>query len=571
MQVKFHYIKHKNLLSFGNVETIVSIDTHKNTLITGKNGSGKSSLIIDGIFYCLFGKPYRKIAVAKLINSINKKNLVVEMGLTSNGSKYKIIRGQKPSIFQIYKDNALVEENASIGDYQKFIEEKILGHNQKTFRQIVCIGSASYKPFMELNAAERRAITEDVLDISIYSRMSEIAKTVYEEYKTKLHDISTEIEFTKNSIESTKNILLLAEKEEAERLQDNTEKIYELNESIKAIDANLVLVNDLIDSPDFLNINSKATTCNSIIQTLSNKLATEQYRLTKLQHDLSHIENNTVCESCGQHLPVEMLSEQKAGIQTSIHAIEVTILDIKNKLMLADEKYKKISEQQDEYQRLLYKKETLLSSLTTNKKQLAGLTLAKKSVTIQECQQRIVKMTDILVEKSDQKSVLLSEAAHYKCAIDMLKDDGIKSTVVQRFIPLMNQLINEYLSKFDLFIKFELDENFNERILSRNRDSFEYNSFSQGEKQKIDLAILMSWRKIAMMQSSLACNLLMFDETMDSSMDDSSVDVFVDILSSLEDEVNTFVISHRSATIPEVFDRHIIVKNVNNFSTLTEN
>lgn len=567
MQVEFQYVKFKNLMSYGNAETHIVLNQHKHTLITAKNGGGKSS-VVEALFYGAYGVPYRKIKVGQLVNTINKKGLMVEIGLKSNGKQYKIIRGQKPSIFQIYEDGVLVQEDAAARDYQQFLETKILCINQRSFRQIVCIGSASYKPFMDLSAAERRAITEEVLDISIFTSMQDIAKKRVSELKSAVDSLTTEISMFKSQITSNKTMLdqLVAEKTSRDAEEDS--KRTKLQTLLEEATIDLDTVKEQLEQMGADDLSDKLQRTRTALQGAKSRLSTEEYKLAQYTHNLNH--DDTTCPTCNQQYPVDMRAELKAAEQAKhdkcvadIQQLTKIIAELTEKestLCAADQQYRAVESQVTDAR----------ATVRSLKTQLQALTYTDNSVTIKLCKDTIQALAASVIEKSNEKAEHSRNLLYYKTAVDLLKDDGVKSRVIATFIPIMNEYINEYLQKFDMFIKFELDEYFNERILSRGRDSFTYNSFSQGEKQKIDIAILMAWRKVAMMRSSVSCNLLIFDETMDSSLDTESIDIFVDVLGGVEETVNSMVVSHRATIVPEIFDRHIAISKVRDFSIVKE-
>lgn len=567
MQVTINWVKFKNLLSYGNSETIVNLSQHRHTLITAKNAQGKSS-IIEAIFYGLYGKPYRNIKVAQLINSINRKNLLVEIELVSNGKTYRVIRGQKPSIFQIYEDGVLIQEDAAARDYQAYLENKILGINQRSFRQIVCIGSASYKPFMDLSAGDRRTITEEVLDIAVFSIMQDVAKKYYSEHKSIVDALTTEISLYKAQIASNKTMLdqLLLDKQNRESA--SAVRKDELENSLLTYMNEYDIIDAELQQLDSLSIRQKHAKILSAMSTLEVKLLNISDKISSCSHSLKNM--NDTCPTCHQQLPedtqkstIQELQDMSRSYQENLESLTALKNDTLAKLELVQSTLSRCE--------ILWERQRELSLLmNTATSQLKLLTADDKSDTIRLCKDTLTNLANKVIEKTNEKNEYSKKMLYYKTSIELLKDDGVKSKIISTFIPIMNQYINEYLTMFDMFIKFELDEFFNEKILSRGRDTFTYNSFSQGEKQKIDIAILMAWRKIAMSRSSVACNVLIFDETMDSSLDSESIDIFVDVLGGLGDGVNSLVVSHRATVVPEIFDRHITVSKVRDFSILTE-
>lgn len=564
MHIKFHYVKFKNLLSYGNAETTVVLDQHKHTIFTAKNGSGKSS-ISESICYALYGKPYRNIKLGQLINSINKKALLVEIAFTKGSDQFKVIRGQKPTIFEIYKNGEKILEDAASRDYQTYLETEILGINFKTFKQIIVMGSAAYTPFMSLTAAERRNITEEVLDIAVFSSMSDIAKQKVSEHKSQVESLTYEIQVIKNQIDTQKELLATLT-EEAKiksdevklKIHESTTKIADLNKQLLDVETHLASIGDVDSKHDSL-VESKGK--------LQLKIAKITQKIESLNEDLELYHDDS-CPTCGQ----EFASDLKAK-KTEEHQCKVqSLTDMQEQLntMLADFNAKIVAVAQTVKQcrELVQSRNNILYAKRLEEQNLLDLIKETSSDGIDLCKAKLKDCVASLVDKTDEKNEASKNLNYYKASVEILKDSGIKSKVISTFIPALNQMINEYLNKFDMFVSFELDENFNETIKSRHRDTFTYNSFSEGERTKIDLAILFAWRRLAMSRNSVSTNLLIFDETLDRGLDEDSVQIFIDILSSIEDNVNSIVISHRNV-VPEMFDRQMTVEKVRDFSVLT--
>ena len=564
MQIKFHYVKFKNILSYGNVETTFDLSSYRHTIITATNGSGKSSLI-DAICYVLYGKPYRSIKLGQLVNSINKKNLLVTIEFSIGNYLYKIIRGQKPTIFEIYKNNELIKEDAASKDYQSYLETQILGINFKTFKQIIVIGSASYVPFMNLTAAERRNITEDVLDISVFSSMQEIAKQKLNEIKSSVDSLTYEITITKTQLESQKELLSQLEYETKEKQEelDKDKKLTEdnivlLKSKIQVIDDELLKFSDINNNYDkFIDIKNK----------LNSKLIKFDSMIESMNESIKFYDNDS-CPTCGQEINVDLKVSKQKEVGDKIKLLQSEKLNVENTLNVCIEKLNTLEQSIFEQKNLLQNRRDYVYTLSVEQKKL----LTFKEVNVTEsydlCKSKVKTLVEQLIEKNESKIKLSKEQSLYKTATEILKDNGIKAKVISTFIPVLNTLINEYLEKFDMYVSFELDETFTETIKSRDRDTFSYNSFSEGEKKRIDLGILFAWRKIAMSRNSVSTNLLIFDETMDSSLDDDSVQTFIDILASIEESVNTIIISHRNV-IPELFDRHVTISKIRDFSVMS--
>lgn len=564
MLIKFHYVKFKNLLSYGNVDTVLTLDQHKHTIFTSKSGNGKSGTI-EAICYALYGKPYRNIKLGQLINSINRKALLVEISFTRGSDVFKVIRGQKPTVFEIYKNGEKILEDAASRDYQAYLETEILGINFKTFKQIIVMGSAAYTPFMSLSAAERRNITEEVLDIAVFSSMSDIAKQKVAEHKSQVDSLTYEIQIIKNQIDTQKELLATLTEdakaksdEVAQKRSESLEKIDGFNRRLAEIESDLGAIGDVSDKHDSLidtknKLHVKLAKVNQQIETLNEGLS--------LYHDES-------CPTCGQAF-AEDLKHAKA----EEHLYKVSkLVDIQEQLdsMLEDfdSKIVTVAASVKHCRELIQERNNLLYSKKVEEQNIAALSKESSTDGIDLCKSKLKDCVASLVEKTDEKNEASKNMNYYKTSVEILKDSGIKSKVISTFIPVLNQMINEYLNTFDMFVSFELDENFNETIKSRHRDTFTYNSFSEGEKTRIDLAILFSWRRLAMSRNSVSTNILIFDETLDRGLDDDSINIIVDVLGSIEDTVNSIVISHRNI-VPELFDRHMTVEKVRDFSVLS--
>ena len=565
MHVKFHSVKFKNLLSYGNVETEIVLDKFRHTIVTATNGAGKSSAYLDSITYALYGKPYRNIKLGQLINSINGKALSVTVEFSIGTDSYRVVRGQKPAVFEIYKNNELILEDAASRDYQEYLETKILGISYKTFKQIVVIGSATYVPFMSLSAAERRAITEDVLDISIFSDMSDIAKKRVLELRSAFDSISFEIANAQQSITAQKSILTSLEREQEELAISNEALKSELYASIAKYETEIAELDELIET------NKSSSDKHSALVSSRTKC---QMQLAKLEAKQSSLEaimkfyDSETCPTCNQTISVELKEQKHSECSAEQQQLVENQRKVLDYLSSFDAKITEQLVHVNAYQQSVNRKLSAVNSMNMTRLQLNKLNEQKpKTASIDLCKQTIEKLTNTVSEKTDQKFATATQLEYYRTAVDLLKDSGIKAKVIATFIPILNQTINEYLEKFDLFINFHLDETFNETIKSRGRDTFSYNSFSEGEKAKLNICILMAWRKIAISRNSVSTNLLVFDETMDTSMDDDSVGVFTDILESVEGDVNTVVISHRNV-VPELFDQHVQIKKVRDFSVI---
>lgn len=566
MHIVFNYITFKNLFSYGNVETKITLDDHRNTIVTGKNGTGKSSGVLDGLTYALYNKPYRKVNLGQLVNSINKKDLKVTVCFTIGQDTYKVVRGQKPNVFLISKNDVLIEEDSAKNDYQAYLENEILGINYKTFKQIVVIGKATYVPFMNLTPAERRSITEDVLDIAIFSSMLDITKQKVSACKSTIESLTYEIGLLKNQIESQKKLLETLEqeaetkeKEDAERRESCLAKIAELEESVSKINESLEDITDTTSRYETLKVNKEKL--EKQIWKLENYIDENNNKIKFFEKDS--------CPTCSQSISEEFRDAKTLELTKSSEDYEKQCQAGKDLLDTFVEKIENFTAMIERFNKLNQQRINLEYSLKTERSNLESLNAQVKSESIDLCRTKLREYVTGLVDKVETKNTASKDIEYFKACVEILKDSGIKAKVISTFIPIMNKLINEYLERFDLFVSFELDEMFNETIKSRNRDTFTYNSFSEGEKMRIDTAILFSWRKIAMLRNSVSTNLLILDEIIDSSFDPDAIGAFLEILTSAEESLNTIIISHRE-NIPDIFDRYLKVYKKGDFSYIDE-
>lgn len=567
MRVIFSSVTVKNFMSYGNVETTIELNQHKNTIITGKNGAGKSSIVLDGLCYALFNKPYRKINLPQLVNSINKKDLRVTCPFTIGTDQYKVIRGIKPAIFEIWKNGELIPEDSSTRDYQSILENDILGFNYKLFKQVVVIGSASYVQFMNLTAAERRAITEDVLDISVFSGMLDIAKKKVSEYKSTIETLTYETGLLKTQIESQKTLLTTLEQETSTKQAEFEKLKLQCQENIQRLEDEKAQIDARLDEL------SEASGKHQTITANREKLEKQIWKLESKADDAEtklHFYDKDSCPTCSQKISDAFRTEKQQEITGTIDETRKQLDAGGTLLEQFNTRITELSAMVKEYNTLNQRRREAEQEIVSENKMIARSTSSVSTESLDLCKAKLKELVGTLVEKTEAKNTAGKEIEYYKASVEILKDSGIKAKVISTFIPIMNQMINEYLEKFEMFVSFELDEMFNETIKSRNRDIFTYNSFSEGEKQKIDLSILFAWRKIAMTRNSASTNIIIFDETLDKSLDEESVDAFVDILDSVEEGVNSIVVSHRSV-IPEIFDRHIRVSTQRDFSIVEYN
>ena len=568
MRIQFKKIKYKNILSTGNNFTTIDFDTKPTTLISGSNGSGKSTLL-DAIVFGLYGKPFRKVNKAQLINTINNKDLLVEIYFQVGGKNYMVRRGMRPGVFEIYQDGALINQDAAKKDYQEYLETSIIGINYKSFNQIVVLGSATYVPFMELHAGARRDIIEDLLDIQVFSTMGWLAKDQMKETTDNINENSYQIELTESKIESAKE-----NNDEIRKIKEvEVSKIKEkMNEHITAIEGK----NDLIDTQDDIlkvlydDISDKADEKQAFQNATEKRSQLDRDRLA-FEKELSFYEHNDDCPTCKQGIAhdfkqerITEKNEEKKDIEAGLQSTTTVIKkhqDRLNAISKVEEQIQSVNFKISEYRAEIKMSKNALVSM---KKELDD---AQKEVDEVDTT-KLQKLEKALTKKQEERTQLLEEREVLGVVRTILQDGGIKARIISQYIPVMNKLINKYLAAFDLFVDFQLDENFNEIIKSRFRDKFSYASFSEGEKLRITLSIMLSWRSVAKLRNSVSTNLLILDETLDGALDSVGIESLIDTLHSLNADDNIFVISHRGDQFAEKFDTSITFTKVKNFSEI---
>ena len=570
MRINFEKVKYKNILSTGNVFTTISLNEVPSTLIAGSNGSGKSTLL-DAIVFGLYGRPFRNINKAQLVNSINNKELIVELYFSAGGDKYMIRRGIKPNLFEIWKNGAMINQDASVRDYQAFLEDSILGINFKAFNQIVVLGSATYIPFMELRAYQRREIIEDLLDIQVFSVMGTLAKDRMSGIKTEITDNKYDIEIIENNIQSAeenneeiRKLKTVEVDKIKEKMSGHIDDIEEKNSTIDTQDEIMkVLYDDISDKPDEKQKFADAT----------EKRAELERSRVAFEKELSFYEHNDDCPTCKQGIAHEFKQEQIIDKNQQKAGIEKGLVDITETIKTHQDRLSSISKIEDQIQSVNFKISEIRAEIKMSKNALVAykkeLDNAQKEVDevdtskLENLQKKLDKQTEIRTQLLDEHEVL-------NIVQTILRDGGIKAKIISQYIPVINKLINKYLAAFDLFVDFQLDEEFNEVIRSRFRDKFTYASFSEGEKLRITLSIMLAWRSVAKLRSSVSTNLLILDETLDGALDGVGIESLIETLHGLNNDDNIFVISHRGDQFAEKFENNLKFEKIKNFSELVQ-
>lgn len=568
MQIQFKKVRYKNILSTGNIFTEIDLAKSRTTLVSGTNGSGKSTLL-DAITFGLYGKPFRKINKPQLINAINTKDLVVEIEFNVSGNDYLIRRGIKPNVFEIYRNGELVNQDAATRDYQAYLEQNILGLNYKSFNQIVVLGSATYVPFMELPAYQRREIIEDLLDIQVFSTMNLLLKDRIGTNRETITDNNYQIDLIKSKIESAtehnESIRKIRESEVSkirEKMQDHIDKIEDEKSAIESIET---VIQGLIETiSDKASVKKKLDSAKSIRVELD---AT----LRNYSKELSFYHDNDSCPTCKQGIAHDFKETIITEKDKKSSDITTSLKELSEKISSLEARVEEISKVEDEIQRQNLKigehRAQIKMSMNALKSFKNELDAAEKEVEEVDTS-KLEEYNNTLKSLQSEQTKLFDERETLGVVGAMLKDGGIKTRIIRQYIPVMNKLINKYLSAFELFVDFHLDENFNEVIKSRFRDAFSYASFSEGEKLRITLSIMLSWRAVAKLRNSVSTNLLILDETLDGAMDGTGVENLIDTLHNVNNNDNIFVISHRGEQFGEKFDSHIRFEKVKNFSQI---
>jgi len=564
--INFKYVRWKNFLSTGNQPTEIQLDKNPTTLIIGENGAGKST-VLDALCFGLFGKPFRMISKSQLVNSINNAAAIVEIEFTIGTVEYKVIRGIKPNKFEIYQNGKMMNQEANVRDYQKILEQNILKLNYRSFTQVVILGSSTFVPFMQLKARHRREVVEEILDIQIFSTMNLILRGKLKALLEDIRDIDYQYELTSEKIHLQEN-LIADMKQNKTKIIEQKQKLIDTNaaeiksrveEKLMIEQENTNLLNEITDR---LQTEKKQEKLKQIRATLSEKLTSHEKMTT-------FFTDNEDCPTCEQHIDETFKEGMLVKNNKSIDKLEDGLVKLKTEL---DNVFNRTGEIK-KTTKMIADNQVSLAKINTSIKELEKFNVklqteidqyTKDGVGINDTD-KLTTLAKEYVEIAKQRTKLKETKVYYEAARSMLTDTGIKTKIIKQYLPIMNKLINKYLTSMEFYVNFTLDENFEETIKSRYRDEFSYASFSEGEKMRIDLALLFTWRAIAKMKNSTNCNLLMLDEIFDSSLDGTGTDEFLKILNTLSGE-NVFVISHKQDALADKFRETIKFEKIRNFS-----
>ena len=567
--ITFKTIKWRNFLSTGNQFTEVNFTKNKTNLIIGTNGAGKST-ILDALCFSLFGRSFRKINKPQLINTVNEKDCVVEVEFLIGTSEWKVIRGIKPNIFEIYCNDKVIDQVSAANDQQKWLEQTVLKMNYKSFTQIVILGSSAFVPFMQLPTSHRREVIEDLLDIKIFSSMNTVIKEKIRKIRDEVKTLELKKESLFDKVEMQKNFIEELENRGNANINANKEKIVNLDSEV----VDCIKENTLIEEDVLKNIKKQEEVAGASdklkkLGTLKGKISQKVSTIT-VEHKFFN--ENTVCPTCTQEIDEEFRINK--------------INDAQNKAKDLQSGYKElevaIKEEEDrEHQFITLSKEItkLTHEVSRNNTKISGCQRQ-----IRDLENEIQKLTNQLKNRNSEHEKLESfqESLHntydelaikkdsinyYDFSYGLLKDGGVKSKIIKKYLPLINQQVNRYLQMMDFYINFTLDEEFNETVQSPIHEDFSYASFSEGEKQRIDLALLFTWREVARMKNSVNCNLMILDEIFDSSLDSSGTEEFLKIIQFVVKDANIFVISHK-AGLEDRFESVIRFEKIKGFSRI---
>jgi len=564
----FENVRYKNFLSSGNIFTEIPLNKHQTTLVVGSNGHGKTTLI-DAIIFCLYGKPFRNINKPQLVNSINNKDCVVEVEFKIGKVKYKVVRGVKPNIFEIYQNGVRINQDAASKDYQDVLESNILKISYKSFTQVVILGSTNFTPFMQLTANDRRAVIEDLLDIKIFSQMNTIVKNKNSLLKDQLRDITQKLSSCKEKMNLHRTSVEIMNRNNDALLNVRREQIAVYRQEIADLEQQSeILNNELVEvTPNPVFMKATSDRLNNFIK-IRDKLSNG---LDKARGEYDFYSNNSTCSMCSQelHNHGEILNNYAVKIielEEGLSKIEISI----SKLTVKNDKNQSDFGKANELTNQLLNNKIKIEGVKSNIIALEGeITDIEKNSLLKDHNAQIAQqLLDDHTSLVESRTSVVGEIADHETALIVLKDDGVKAKIVKQYIPIINKMMNKYLNDMNFFVNFTLDQEFKETIKSRHRDVFSYDNFSEGEKKRLDLAILFTWRAISKLKNSAHTNLLIFDEVFDGALDASGIEEFMNIIHAVGSDSNVFVITHKSDQMLDKFKHLIKFEKVNGFSNI---
>tara|TARA_B100000073_G_scaffold85748_2_gene66573 strand:- start:518 stop:2233 length:1716 start_codon:yes stop_codon:yes gene_type:complete len=570
--INFKKVRWKNLLSSGNRFTEIELDKHQTTLILGENGAGKSTLL-DALCFGLYGKGFRNLKKDLLINSINEKELVVEIEFSIGKKNYKVIRGAKPNKFELYINDTLINQDATMKDYQEHLEKNVLKMSYRSFTQVAILGSANFTPFMQLKAVERRKLVEDLLDISIFSTMQDILKKKISNHTVEVRETNHETEIMEERINGLN--------EQLNALRENRDAKIKQHE--KTVDETQDNINNLMEKIDEKTenvvekkstITNKDSTEDRLKQIIDMEKQLETAR-KKAVADIEFYQNHDNCPTCKQGLDhehkkkcIKEKEDKVTEIKTAVSTLDIQVKELHDEIQ-------RINDVQGDIDTIQKEIGILQSEILSNQKFIKKIqgeieTLQGELQDNGDVQDKIDDSEEKLDILHSKKENLVEQGHYFDIAQTLLRDQGVRQKIIKQYVPIMNKMINKYLAQLEFYVGFELDESFEETIKSRFRDVFKYDNFSQGEKMRIDLSLLFTWRSVARMKNSVNTNLLILDEVFDSSLDTNGTDDFLKLLNSLTEKTNAFIISHKGDALYDKFNDVIRFEKYKNFSRVAD-
>ena len=566
--ILFKKIRWRNFLSTGNQFTDINFTDAQTNLIIGSNGAGKST-VLDALTFVLFNKPFRKINKSQLINTVNEKDCIVEIEFTVNSIDWKVVRGIKPNVFEIYKDGEILDRNAAATDQQKWLEENVLKLNYKSFTQIVILGSASFVPFMQLPAGSRREIIEDLLDIKIFSFMSNILREKIRSANDNIRELTIRRDLVEEKIDMQNNFIQELDNKGKESIKNKKEKIRQiLKEENDLLGVNESKNNELESLQTRIESFTSPDKKLKKLGTLRGKL---QQKVSTITKEHKFFNENTVCPTCDQHIEESFRLNRINDAETKAKELQQGFEEIEEAIRLEEEKqnqFKVLSREATNLTHDISKNNTRISGIQSRTRDLEQeiQTITEQLENRNTERHALEKLTEELEGLQSKQSEQKENNVYNEFAHSLMKDGGVKSKIIKRYLPLMNQQINKYLQLMDFYINFSLDEEFKETVKSPIHEDFSYESFSEGEKMRIDLSLLFTWREIAKMKNSASTNLLILDEIFDSSLDGFGTEYFTKIIKFVVSDANVFVISHKTDELIDKFDNLIKFDKVKGFS-----
>ena len=567
--IQFETIRYKNFLSTGNHYSEIQLDDNATTLIVGTNGAGKST-VLDALTFSLFNKPFRKISKGQLINTTNEKDCRVEVEFSIAETEWKVVRGIKPNLFEIHRNGLCMDQFSNSNDQQKWLEKNVLKMNYKSFTQIVILGSSTFVPFMQLTASTRREVIEDLLDIKIFSSMNALIRDKIKDVRDEIKTLDLKKESLNDKVKMQKNFIDELESESQGRIEDNKKKMRNIGDEICV----LINQNEQTDDQVYgLTKNQETLTgAKGKLVELGMLRGKISQRVSTITKEHKFFTDHTVCPTCGQDIEEEFRINKIAGAQDKAKELQSGYKEL-------EEAIKKEEEREHQFTQLSQEITKLTHGISKNNTKIAGYQRQQ-----QDLESEIQRITDKLADRNTEHEKLeefnerLRETyesvaskketiQYYNFSYGLLKDDGVKTKIIKKYLPLINQQVNRYLQMMDFYINFTLDEEFNETIQSPIHDNFSYSSFSEGEKMRIDLALLFTWREVARMKNSVNTNLLIMDEVFDSSLDGFGTEEFLKIIRFVIKDANVFVISHKTG-MDDRFDSVVRFEKIKGFSRM---